>query len=130
MQHAFTEAVRMHLDTAFGLPASTVSSFHTACYKQARQQYPLPASTIQQARDKALSIYRSVRARRHKKRKASQLKIRRLLPLRIDGENLRVLPGQKHRPGYHPQRGACGFRSLSPKLGNTSSSCRTGSPNS
>ena len=92
MQHAFTDAVRMHLDAACNLPKPSVSSLHAACYQQARQRFALPASTIQQARDKALSIYRSVQARRRKKRKTSQPKLRRLLPLRLAVENLRVFP--------------------------------------
>ena len=83
MQNAFTGAVRMHLEAAFGLPKPTVSSLHTACYRRARQHFALPASTIQQARDKALSIYRSSQARRGRKRKASKPEIRRLLPLRL-----------------------------------------------
>ena len=94
MQHAFTDAVRMHLSAAYTLPKPTVSSLHAACYKQARKQFALPASTVQQARDKALSIYRSVQARRRKKRKASHPKIRRLLPLRLAVENLRVFSDQ------------------------------------
>ena len=94
MQHAFTGAVRTHLDAAFGLAKPTVSSLHAACYRRARQRFPLPASTIQQARDKALSIYRSVQARRRRKRKASKPEIRRLLPLRLAVENLRVFAGQ------------------------------------
>ena len=94
MQHAFTNAVRLHLRAAYALPKPSVSSLHAACYSQAREQCPLPASTIQQARDKALSIYRSVQARRRKKRKASQPKLRRLLPLRLAAENLRVFADQ------------------------------------
>lgn len=92
MQHAFTDAVRLHLGAACSLPKPSVSSLHAACYEQARKQFPLPASTIQQARDKALSIYRSVQARRRKKRKASQPRVKRLLPLRLAVENLRVFP--------------------------------------
>ena len=92
MQHAFTDAVRMHLDAASNLPKPSVSSLHAACYKQARERFPLPASTIQQARDKALFIHRSVEARRRKKQKVSQPKLRRLLPLRLAVENLRVFP--------------------------------------
>jgi IS605 OrfB family transposase len=47
---------------------------------------------IQQARDKALSIFRSVRTRRHNGRKTSQPRVRRTLPLRLAVENLRVFP--------------------------------------
>ena len=90
MQHAFADAARLHLRTAYDLPKPSVSSLHAACYRQAREQFPLPSSTIWQAKDKALSIYRSGQARRHKKRKASQPKLRRLLPLRLAVENLSI----------------------------------------
>lgn len=90
MQQTFTDAVRFHLDTAYSLAKPTVTSLHSACYRQARERFALPASTIQQARDKALSIYRSVRTIRRNGKKASQPRITRLLPLRLAVENLRV----------------------------------------
>ncbi len=92
MQQAFTDAVRLHLDAAYSIPKPSVSSLHDTCYREARECFALPASTIQQARDKALSIYRSVQARRRKGKKASQPKIKRLLPLRLAAENLRIFP--------------------------------------
>lgn len=92
MQQEFTEAVRFHLDTAYSIPKPSVSSLHTTCYREARERFPLPASTIQQARDKALSIYRSVRTRQREGKKSSQPRIRRLLPLRLAVENMRVFP--------------------------------------
>ncbi len=90
MHQAFTEAVRLHLDVAYSRPKPSVSSLHAACYRDARERFALPASTIQQARDKALSIYRSVRARRFRGKKAPRPHIRRVLPLRLAVENLRV----------------------------------------
>ena len=92
MRQDFTEAVRLHLQTAYALPRPSVTSLHAACYKQARKQFALPASTLQQARDKALSIYRSVEARRKKGKKVSRPQIRRPLPLRLAAENLRFYP--------------------------------------
>ena len=80
------------LPSAFPNPPSV--PFTLACYRRARQRFPLPASTIQQARDKALSIYRSVQARRRKKHKTSQPRLRRLLPLRLAVENLRIFADQ------------------------------------
>jgi IS605 OrfB family transposase len=92
MQQAFTDAVRLHLDAAYSCPTPTVSSLHAACYRDARERFALPASTIQQARDKALSIFRSVRTRRRNGRKTSQPRVRRALPLRLAVENLCVFP--------------------------------------
>jgi hypothetical protein len=53
MQQAFTDAVRLHLDTAHTLPQPAVNSLHAACYREACARFALPASTIQQARDQA-----------------------------------------------------------------------------
>src|SRR5688500_324539 len=88
MQQAFTDAVRLHLDTASALPKPSVSSLHTACYHVARNRFPLPSSTIQQARDKALAIYRGVQARKRQGKKTSRPRVQRLLPLRLAVENL------------------------------------------
>ena len=65
MQQAFTDAVRLHLDVVYTLSKPSVSSLHAACYHAARDRFPLPASfpVIEQARDKALAIYRGIRAR-------------------------------------------------------------------
>jgi IS605 OrfB family transposase len=90
MQQAFTDAVRLHLDTAYALPKPSVNSLHAACYHTAREHFPLPASTIQQARDKALVLYRSVDTRKRQGKKASRPRLQRLLPLRLAAENLRV----------------------------------------
>jgi putative transposase len=90
MQQAFTEAVRLHLHTAYTLPKPVVSSLHAACYHEARARFSLPASTIQQARDKALAIYRSVQTRKRQGKQALRPRLHRVLPLRIAVENLRV----------------------------------------
>ncbi len=95
MQHAFTEAVRLHLDAAWTLPKPSVSSLHTACYRPARARFPLPASIIQQARDKALAIYRGIQTRKRQGKKTSRPRLERALPLRIAVENLRVFPEQR-----------------------------------
>ena len=56
----------------------------------ARGRFPLPASTIQQARAKALAIYRGVQTRKRQGKKTSRPHLRRLLPLRLAVENLRL----------------------------------------
>src|ERR1700694_4825827 len=63
MQQAFTDAVRLPLTTASTLPKPSVTSLHTACSHAARDRFPLPASIMQQARDKALAIYRGIQTR-------------------------------------------------------------------
>lgn len=90
MQQAFTDAVGLHLDTAYTLPQPSVNSLHAACYHDARARFALPASTIQQARDKALAIYRGVQTRKRQGQHASRPRLKRLLPLRLAAENLRV----------------------------------------
>ena len=92
MQQAFTDAVRLHLDTAYALPKPSVNSLHAACYHAARDRFPLPASIIQQARDKALAIYRGIQTRKRQGKKTSRPRLQRSLPLRIAVENLRVFP--------------------------------------
>ncbi len=95
MQQAFTDAVRFHLDTAYTLPKPSVSSLHAACYRTARDRFPLPASIIQQARDKALAIYRGMQTRKRQGKKTSRPRLERALPLRIAVENLRVFPDKR-----------------------------------
>jgi IS605 OrfB family transposase len=90
LQRAFTEAVQWHLEMAYRLEKPSVSSLHAACYHKARAQFALPAATIQQARDKALAIYRSVRARQQQGTKTSRPHLHRMLPLRLAVENLRL----------------------------------------
>jgi len=90
MQQASTDAVRLHLETAYTLPKPAVNSLHVACYHAAREHFPLPASTIQQARDKALAIYRSVQTRKRQGKKTTRPRLQRLLPLRLAAENLHV----------------------------------------
>jgi IS605 OrfB family transposase len=94
MQQAFTDAVRLHLDTAYTLPKPSVNSLHAACYHAARERFPLPASTLQQARDKALAIYRGIQTRQRQGKKTSRPRLHRLLPLRLAAENLRVFVAQ------------------------------------
>ena len=95
MQQAFTDAVRLHLDAAYTLHKPSVASLHAACYRVARARLPLPASIIQQARDKALAIYRSVQTRKRQGKKTSRPRLQRGLPLRMAVENLRVFPEKR-----------------------------------
>ena len=95
MCQAFTSVVRLHLDAAYTLPKPSVSSLHTACYRIARDRFPLPASIIQQARDKALAIYRGIETRKRQGKKTSRPQMNRALPLRIAVENLRVFPDKQ-----------------------------------
>jgi putative transposase len=92
MQQAFTDAVRLHLDTVYTLPQPSVNSLHAACYHAARERFPLPASTIQQARDKALAMYRSMQTRQRQGKHTTRPRVQHRLPLRIAVENLRVFP--------------------------------------
>lgn len=92
LQIAFTEAVRFHLAVAVRLDTTSALQVHRACYAAARSQFALPASTLQQARDKALSAYRAYRVVTCKGRKTALPTFSRPLPLRLAVENLRVFP--------------------------------------
>lgn len=94
MQHAFTEVVRLHLNAAYALPKPSVSSLHAACYQDARARFALPASVIQQARDKALAIYRRIQTRPRRERKTARPRLVRPLSLRLAAENLRLFAAQ------------------------------------
>lgn len=92
MRNEFTEAVRFHLDVIVDLKTTTANRVHHACYAEARNRFALPSSTLQQARDKALSVYRSYLSRRKKGHKASLPQFTQPLPLRLATENLRIFP--------------------------------------
>src|SRR5690606_32646168 len=55
-----------------------------------RRRFRLPASTVQQARDKAIQARKSYLERRKRDRRAKPPTFRRPLPLRLAAENLRV----------------------------------------
>jgi IS605 OrfB family transposase len=89
----FTACVRFHWEHIALLGTTNSTEIHRACYHQAKAQFRLPASTIQQARDKALAAYRSYRNRKKHDRRA-QPTFRRSLPLRLAVENLKIIPDE------------------------------------
>lgn len=96
MQEAFTSCTRFHLEHAVSLKTTSAKTLHHACYRLARESFPeLPASTLQQARDKALAMYRGHLSRLRSKRRSSLPKVNGSLPLRLAAENLRVFPDRR-----------------------------------
>ena len=92
LRDEFTQAANFHLEVIADLETTVTNEIHHACYHEARRLFALPAATLQQARDKALSAYRSYLARRRKGRKSSPPIFRRPLPLRLAVVNLRIFP--------------------------------------
>jgi IS605 OrfB family transposase len=90
----FTACVRFHCEHIAILGTTNSTEIHRACYHQAKAQFRLPASTIQQARDKAAAAYRSYRNRKKHDRRAQPPTFRRSLPLRLAVENLKIIPDQ------------------------------------
>jgi IS605 OrfB family transposase len=88
----FTACVRFHLGRILALGTTHATAVHRDCYRQARERFRLPASTIQQARDKALAAYRAYLNRKKNDRRARPPTFRRGLPLRLAVENLKILP--------------------------------------
>lgn len=86
----FTECVRFHWERISKLETTNTVEIHRDCYREARERFRLPASTIQQARDKAVAAYRSYLSRRKKDRRAKPPTFKRELPLRLAAENIRV----------------------------------------
>jgi IS605 OrfB family transposase len=86
----FTEAVRFHWGRIDDLKTTDTVAIHRDCYRQARGLFRLPASTLQQARDKAVAAYRSYLQRRKNDRRSRPPTFRKTLPLRLAAENLRV----------------------------------------
>src|SRR5437764_2442852 len=80
LQSEFSACVRFHLERIVALKTTNVTEIHHACYREARERFQLPASTIQQARDKALAAYRSYLERKKKDRRAQPPRFPRLLP--------------------------------------------------
>jgi IS605 OrfB family transposase len=90
----FTACVRFHWQHIDVLKTTNTTAIHRACYREARECFPLPASTIQQARDKAVAAYRSYLARKKRDRRCRPPSFRKSLPLRLAVENLRVFAEQ------------------------------------
>lgn len=87
----FTACVRFHWERIATLETTDTTEIHRDCYREARERFPgLPASTLQQARDKAVAAYRSYLERKKRDRRAKPPTFRRTLPLRLAVENLRV----------------------------------------
>src|SRR5262245_29344916 len=90
MAAAFTACVRFHWERIALLKTTNVKAIHRDCYHQARQRFPLPASMIQQARDKAIAAYRGYLNRKKRDRRAQPPTFSRELPIRLAVENLRI----------------------------------------
>ena len=96
MQEAFSRCTAFHLEQAVSLRTTSANRLHHACYRRARESFPeLPASMVQQARDKALAMYRGHLSRLRNKRKSSLPKVNGSLPLRLAADTLRVFPDQQ-----------------------------------
>jgi hypothetical protein len=89
----FTACVRFHWERIAILQTTDATEIHRDCYHQARDLFPdLPASTLQQARDKAGAAYRGYLNRKKRDRRTQPPTFRRSLPLRLAVENLKVFP--------------------------------------
>jgi putative transposase len=86
----FTACVRFHWGRIEALKTTNTTEIHRDCYKEARSLFRLPASTLQQARDKAVAAYRSYLERKTRDRRCNPPTFKRTLPFRIAAENLRV----------------------------------------
>ena len=86
----FTACVRFHWSRIEALKTTNTVTIHRDCYREARERFRLPASTIQQARDKAVAAYRSYLERKKRDRRCNPPTFKRTLPLRLAAENLRV----------------------------------------
>ena len=86
----FTACVRFHWERIAVLKTTNVTEIHRDCYREARERFHLPAATTQQARDKALSAYRSYLERRKRNRRCNPPTFRRTLPIRLAADNLRI----------------------------------------
>lgn len=94
LQSEFTDCVRFHCERISILGTTNSTEVHRDCYREARERFRLPASTLQQARDKAIAATRSFLQRKKKDRRARPPTFRRPLPLRLAVENLKVLPDE------------------------------------
>jgi putative transposase len=94
MQSEFTDCVRFHCERISILGTTNATEVHRDCYHEARERFRLPASTLQQARDKAIAATRSFLQRKKKDRRANPPMFRKPLPLRLAVENLKVVPDE------------------------------------
>ncbi len=94
LQSEFTDCVRFHCERISILGTTNATEVHRGCYREARERFRLPASTLQQARDKAIAATRSFLRRKKKDRRANPPTFRGPVPLRLAVENLKVLPDE------------------------------------
>ncbi|SIO20735.1 transposase, IS605 OrfB family, central region [Singulisphaera sp. GP187] len=92
LSEIFTVCVRFHWGRIETLKTTNTTVIHRDCYREARELFHLPASTIQQARDKAVAAYRAHLERKKRDRRSNPPTFRRTLPLRLAAENLRIFP--------------------------------------
>jgi len=92
MQEEFTACVRFHCERIAILGTTNATEVHRDCYREARERFRLPASTLQQARDKAIAAVRSFLQRKKRDRRTNPPTFPRPVPLRLAVENLKVLP--------------------------------------
>lgn len=93
LANEFTACVRFHWERIAILKTTNTTEIHRDCYREARTRFPgLPASMVQQARDKAVAAYRSFLERKKRDRCCNPPTFTRTLPLRLAAENLRVFP--------------------------------------
>jgi putative transposase len=94
MQTEFTACVQFHCERISILGTTNATEVHRDCYREARDLFRLPASTLQQARDKAIAATRSFLQRKKRDRRANPPTFRKPVPLRLAVENLKVLPDE------------------------------------
>ena len=94
MQTNYTACVRFHCERISILGTTNATEVHRDCYREARDLFRLPASTLQQARDKAIAATRSFLQRKKRDRRANPPTFREPVPLRLAVENLKVLPDE------------------------------------
>jgi IS605 OrfB family transposase len=88
----FSACVRFHWERIAIKKTTDATEIHRDCYREARDLFPdLPASTVQQARDKASAAYRGYLNRKKRDRRAKPPTFRHSLPLRLAVENLKVI---------------------------------------
>jgi IS605 OrfB family transposase len=89
-QAEFTACTAFHLDRVQALKTTSPTKIHQDCYREARAQFRLPASTLQRARDKAIAAQRAYLQRRKRDRRAKPPRFTKPLPISLAAENLRL----------------------------------------
>lgn len=93
LQEEFTNCARFHLEWIIRNNPKTPNQVHHGCYAEARRQFfRLPSSTLQQAKEKALAVWRSSKSLKRRGRCSSRPRFIRMLPLGLATQNIRVFP--------------------------------------